>query len=282
MADDPLYVQCYCAIDHVKSNESLNIDLVNINVPFDDEKLLKEWAVNFRRKFISDDDLIEELEDTGINEPLDYLLSRIYPTLGDNFANSVRIGDFGEVLVAEYLMFLEQYWVPTLFTRYYGKPNKDKSTMGSDIFAIKFADDSGENPNDELCICEVKTGFSGTAKSRLQNAIDGSNKDDLSQIDLRVSASLGASKLGLKHNQNGSPFNYKKIARFENPIERPYNNQYLAAAVVDDTILKFNKLKEVTVGFSKHKKNLRMITFHGIDLRKLLNALYGELGGEQS
>ena len=276
MSKLPNYMKCYCTIENIKSNESKDIGLVKIDVPFDDEILISEWAKSFRRKYISDDDLREEIEDHGMDNAFQYLQKFKYPSL-----DRVKNGDFGEILVGEYLTYIRDYWVPSLFIRYQFKDNKEVSTKGTDIIALKI-DDQSETTSDRnvLCLCEVKTGLRSSSRSRLQEAIDGSNNDDLDITDERASMSLAATKLKFKHCNIGKADDYKKIARFENPNKFPFDKKYLAAAVVDEKQFSLRALPKVTTVNSYHNKNLFLIMFHGIDLQNLRDAVYGIRGGK--
>ena len=86
-------------------------------------------------------------------------------------------GDFGEILVSDYLQYIEEYTVPR--TRYDNKVNKDTSTQGSDVLGYK--KDSLNAANDEVVVIEVKSSASNSssskAKSKLQEAVDHSDKD---------------------------------------------------------------------------------------------------------
>ena len=69
-----------------------------------------------------------------------------------------------------------------------------------------------------------------------------------------------------------------KIRRFQNPVEKPFKTSYLAAAVIDETQLREKNLMDVKTDSSPHREQLGLITFHGENLKQLMNILYGELG----
>ncbi|KID44783.1 hypothetical protein [Levilactobacillus brevis] len=277
MKNIPVYMDCFYETTHMRSIDNHDIELVKIKVPFDNDDVVKEWASSFRKKFISNVDLNDMIVATQAASPYKFLTDYIYPDKVSG--NIVRIGDFGEILVADYLMFIRNYWIPSLLTRYSQKQNKDKSTMGTDIFAIKLADKSiSNNPKDELCICEVKTGFSDKAKKRLTDAVLDVNKDNVEIADRRASVSLAATMLTLKRRSDISPSYIDQIRRFQNPLDNPFKESYLAAAVIDETQIRRKSLEAVPTVDSPHKENLKLITFHGEDLKKLMDALYGEFG----
>lgn len=279
MKNKPEYMDCFCEVVPIKNIDNHDIELVEIKVPFTDTSIIEAWAVNFRNKFINDDDLSDMTESTGVDNPFEYLIHYVYPDKDDQQGKIVRIGDFGEILVADYLMFARDYWIPSLLTRYSSKQNKDRSTMGADIFAIKFANDTiSDNPEDELCICEVKAGFSEKARYRLKDAVNDINKDNIAVLDKRASMSLAATMMDLKKRNDIEADSVNRIRRFQNPIEKPFKASYLAAAVIDESQLREKNLINVKTDSSPHREQLELITFHGENLKRLMNALYGELG----
>lgn len=279
MKNKPEYMDCFCEVVPIKNIDNHDIELVEIKVPFTDTSIMEAWAVNFRNKFINDDDLSDMTKSTGVDNPFEYLIHYVYPDKDDQQGKIVRIGDFGEILVADYLMFARNYWIPSLLTRYSSKQNKDRSTMGADIFAIKFANDTiSDNPEDELCVCEVKAGFSAKARYRLKDAVNDINKDNVAALDKRASVSLAATMMALKKRNDIGKDSVEKIQRFQNPIENPFKESYLAAAVIDEVQLREKNLMNVTTNDSPHREQLELITFHGEDLSRLMDMLYGELG----
>ncbi|MFT8748409.1 Hachiman antiphage defense system protein HamA [Liquorilactobacillus nagelii] len=279
MKKKPTYMDCFCEVVPIKNINNHEIELVEIKVPFTNTSIIENWAISFRSKYINNDDLRDMTEATGIGSLFEYLIHYVYPDKDDQQGKIVRIGDFGEILVADYLMFVRDYWIPSLLTRYSSKQNKDRSTMGADIFAIKFVDNmTSDNPEDELCICEVKTGFSKKARYRLKDAVDDINKDNVAELDKRASISLAATMIALKKRNDIEANFIDKIRRFQNPVEKPFKTSYLAAAVIDETQLREKNLMDVKTDSSPHREQLGLITFHGENLKQLMNILYGELG----
>lgn len=274
----PDYMNSYVQLRTIKTNEDNPIELIEVHAPFENDKLITEWARSFRLKYISDEDLLESMRDTGIQSGIEFLRSVVYPK-----NPKFRSGDFGEILVAEYLMYAETFWVPTLSLRYSEKATSEESVKGSDIIAIRFEFNSNqESSKDVLCICEVKTGFMSAVRGRLQDAVNDSNKDDL-QLDVakRGSIGLNAVKLKLKRKEragNCDSYSYRTIARFQNPVEHPYQTQYVAAAVVDQNRFNRETMKKIETKESQHIDSLRIIAVGVTDIKKLIDTLYSELG----
>ena len=130
--------------------------------------------------------------------------------------------------------------------RYGNKTIRDESTKGADLLAFKIVN-SSQSINDVLTMFEVKAQFSGTkAKPRLQNAIDDSIKDEI-----RKAESLNAMKQRLFDKNNLEEA--KKIARFQNPVDKPYTEKYGAAALFCSSV--YNEEEIIKTSTAKpHKK----------------------------
>ncbi|MCH4009647.1 hypothetical protein [Companilactobacillus sp.] len=265
--------------DDMKTDDGHVVRNVNLDIPMSNHGVLTEWAQDFRRRYIEDDDLKEEVESTGSSNAIEYLDNYIYPDK-TSVSRNVRTGDFGEIMVADYLMYVRRFWVPSLIDRYQGKHNKNKSTMGADLLAIKIVKSDEFNENDELCVCEVKSGLSKSTRvnERLQQAVDDVSQDDVETKNARTSVTLSATKMRLKKNRNVPKNEYKKITRFENILEKPFKITYLAAAVVDSTKNKRDAINKVVLNNSPHGDKLKLLILHGSDFDGLKNILYSELG----
>lgn len=272
----PDYMKSFCRVAPLTTIDNNEVDIVEVNCPTD-QNIMVAWAKDFRRKYISDTDLIDMTNLTGTENTYKYLIDRMYPDSGTKQGKIVRIGDFGEILAADFLSYLCGYTVPSLNVRYNSKQNRNTSTMGSDLFALKFSD-STTRSEDVLCVCEIKCGFSTKSVNRLSDAIDDVNKDDINQVDKRASISLAATKVLMSKMKGITDAQVDEISRFLNPLEDPYQQKYLAAAVIDDKYFRENKITELDVSTSPHQDRLNLITFHGKELEKLMNQLFSELG----
>ena len=138
------------------------------------ETIMSNWARHFRNHYCSDAE-IAILKPEGMTNS-EYLLNLKFPHKSEGFGPRIRSGDFAEILVADYLAFLNQYYVPR--TRYDRKMIGNESPKGSDVLGFK---QKNENPSskDELIIYEVKARLSeNNASNTLQTAIDDSSKDE--------------------------------------------------------------------------------------------------------
>ena len=69
---------------------------------------------------------------------------------------SLRSGDFGEIVVADFIEYFLGYWWPRNL-RYQDRWNRDDSTKGCDVIGFKFANEDNPGPADELFIFESKS-----------------------------------------------------------------------------------------------------------------------------
>ena len=196
------------------------IKVFSFNYDSNDSETMSAWAKHFRNHYCSDELIDTLISGTGLSRT-DYLLDRKFPDQSIVPGSSVRAGDFSEILVADYLEFLLNYWVPR--TRYSNKINRNSSPMGSDVIGFKLFD-SSETNRDILTVLEVKASYTNTTENRLQKAIDDSRKDDI-----RIAESLNAIKQRfIEQNDNDKK---QRIERFQNPADKPYTKFYGAAAL---------------------------------------------------
>ena len=88
--------------------------------------------------------------DTGPLSRAEYLNSIKFPDRSTAPGPSIRAGDFGELLVADYLQYCLGYWVPG--TGIWNKTIRNESTKGSDIIGFHFFRDGKGFPKDILAI----------------------------------------------------------------------------------------------------------------------------------
>jgi hypothetical protein len=236
-----------------------------------DEDTLSEWAAHFRNHYCADNEIDILRKGTGLSRS-EYLKQIKFPSLSTTLGPSIRAGDFGEILVADYLEFLMGFWVPR--SRYCDKAARDESTKGSDILGFKIIKSGKESINDTLAIYETKTQFSrGRANGRLQEAVDSSAKDVT-----RKAESLNAIKQGfLKTRQINLML---RIERFQNPADHPYTEVSGAVALFSTICYTPECADNVNSSNHPNKDNLVMIVIHGKDMMGLVNELYRRAADE--
>ena len=252
--------------DNGETIETGDSKVVNVLefIPQDDSEIFSAWAKHFRNHYCLDKEIDLLREGTGLSRK-EFLNKLKLPTTCRGFGPGIRAGDFGEILVADYLEFILDHWVPR--TRYDRKTIRNESTKGSDLIGFKIVDDK-ESKKDILSLFEVKTQFSGTsANDRLQDAVNDSGKDEL-----RKAESLNAIKQRLIDKQDyGS---VEKVARFQNQVDKPYTSQYGAVALFSKSLYDVNKIANTNSSKHPHPDDLVLIVITAENFMEIVNALY--------
>ena len=242
------YIKYLTQEDPIITDEGKQIEILHLDIQ-DDSEIFEDWAKQFRRNYCSDDELAEMTGCMNISAK-EYLENFKLPS-DSRIGRSTMSGDFGEILVSDYLQYVEEYVVPR--TRYNRKVNKDTSTQGSDVLGYK--KDSLNAVNDEVVVIEVKSSASNSstvkAKNKLQEAIDHSNKDFK-----RFSTSIVASYLRLTDN--------------------PFNVIYGAAAVHSSQSYDIDIIKQAVSKNHKDYQKLRLLVIHSDELMEFIKELYSK------
>lgn len=239
--------------------------------PEGDEAILSEWATHFRQHYCADSDLAAMAAGTGKSHA-DFLQTILFPDAKTSPGPSLRSGDFGEILVADFIQFILGYWCPREL-RYQDRWNRQGSTQGSDIVGIRYVHPQGDHANDELFVLESKSGLSATDKNRLQDAVTDSMKDHL-----REAMTLNAMKQRLL--VRGQAVEASWIQRFQNESDRPFKRVNGAAAVLDVDVYATTNLEETDTTGHQNEDNLRLLVIRGPSLMKLVHALYERAANE--
>ncbi|MEW6266169.1 MAG: Hachiman antiphage defense system protein HamA [Thermodesulfobacteriota bacterium] len=235
------------------------------------DAVLSAWAKHFRNHYCFDTDIDNWRRGYNYSRA-EYLNNIKFPDPKAPPGPSIRAGDFGEVLVADFLEYLMVYWVPR--TRYGDKTIRNESTKGSDIIGFHIVKNGVTSSKDTLAIFEAKAQFSGRkAKARLQDAVDDSAKDIA-----RKAESLNAIKQSLySRNQLEDA---EKIERFQNEVDHPFTEVYGAVALFENTLFD-SKLMSSTVSYSHpYSSNLVLIVIKGDQMMSLVQELYRRAADE--
>ncbi|OGJ90483.1 MAG: virulence associated protein [Candidatus Raymondbacteria bacterium RifOxyB12_full_50_8] len=236
----------------------------------DDPAILSAWAKHFRNHYCRDNEIDNFRKGYGYQRK-DYLLKIKFPDNLKTPGPSIRAGDFGEVLVADYLNFVLCYWVPRI--RYSEKDIRNESSKGCDVIGFKILGDDISD-EDSLAIYEAKTQFSGkSAKPRLQDAINGSALDSL-----RKAETLNAIKQRLFDKQHLDKAII--VERFQNPADKPYTVYFGAVALFETALIDIELLKEACATDHPFPNALSLVVIHGTDMMKLVHKLYDRAADE--
>ncbi len=233
--------------------------------------ILSAWAKHFRNHYCFDSE-IDYFRKGYRYSRKDYLNKIKFPDPQIAPGPSIRAGDFGEVLVADFIEYLLDYWVPR--TRYGDKTTRNESTKGTDIIGFHIVKSGKFSSNDRLAIFEAKTQFSiKKAKARLQDAVDGSKKDIT-----RKGESLNAIKQRLYDRREFE--DAEKIERFQSDVDHPYEEVYGAVALFENTLFDSKLESSTDVSAHPHSSKLTLLVIKGEQMMPLVHALYKRAADE--
>lgn len=256
------YINGYKVKKTLCTKDGKDISVLYLEVT-NEEAALNEWATHFREQYRYLDDLDFERDGTGMSREI-FLRDRVFPG-NDKPGPSTRVGDFCEILVADYIEFVCKYYVPRI--RYRSKFNRNTSPQGSDVLGFKMGKTT--SPKDEVVIFEVKGSSSSKGQpdghKKLQAAVNDSSKDLT-----RYAESLNATKMKLRDLKRNDEVVI--VARFQNITDRPYVIKYGAAAVLTER--KFLDTDMIKVTTEGHSGNLELIVIYTKDLKLLIDEMY--------
>jgi len=264
-------------LNHIKtlnSSDGIPIEIFEFQ-HVDDDSILDAWAKHFRNHYCLDTD-IDDLRDGTGKSRKDFLNDYKFPSKTIRPGPATRSGDFGEILISDYLEYRLNYWVPR--TRFYDRQNKNSPTQGVDVMGLKILDIDNESPEDELIIYEVKakltTNTIDESKKRLEIAIEHSEKD----FELRKGESLNAFKQWYRVRSKQTEV--KRIKRFQNPTDKPYKELSGAASIILDSSINDSRINKVNASAHPNSENLQLIIISGNDLMELVHSLYERAANE--
>ena len=244
----------------------------------DNNEILSSWASHFRNHYCLDSE-IDLLR--GKKDKSDYLEDIKFPSKNTKLGPGIRAGDFGEILIADYLEWVLGHWVPRV--RWGSKMIRDESPKGTDVLGFRFHNkDRKASKRDVLFVFESKTKFSKSGGNRLQIAINDSAKDHL-----RIDESLNYIKQ--KFIDKRELDKAKDIERYQSPVDLAYKENYGAAAVVSNDYYDTDQLEESDcTQILKSKKiichpnrdNLVLLVIKGASMMDLVHDLYGRAASE--
>ena len=255
--------------EQITTVDGKHVDIWELKIKKDDA-VLSEWAKHFRNHYCLDCEIDELRNGTALCRS-DYLCEFVFPDKSKPPGPSIRAGDFAEILVADFLEFIMNYWVPRF--KYDAKIVRNESTKGADVLGFKVVSNE-RSPNDTLAIFEAKAKLTDNPLNRLQDAVDDSAKD----FFIRKSESLNALKR--RFIRAGDRLNALKIQRFQNKADYPFNEISGAAAIL--TITAFDPRVLSSTDTSKHPNNdnLILIVIKGQNLMQLVHELYRRAADE--
>jgi hypothetical protein len=238
--------------------------------------VLSEWARHFRNHYCCDSEIDDFRRGYGYSRG-DFLKKIKFPDSKEAPGPSTRAGDFGEILVADYLEFNKGYWVPR--ARYGAKATNNESTKGCDTIGFHVNEWGKESPNDIMIIFEVKSRLTqdqltnDKKASGFQSAINDSVKDEI-----RKACSLNYIKEQLRNKQKDDEA--IRIERFQNISDHPYKEIFGAAGVFSDDSYIPSTITAADTRIHPNRDRLVLLVIHGLDLMDLVHELYNRAADE--
>ena len=235
-----------------------------------DDNSLNNWALGLRYNYIEKDLLELAISGTGLTKK-EYLEKMIFPNPEVSQGAATMSGEFGELLVYDYINYVLEYYVPRV--RYFNKVNPDMPVPGSDVIGYKMENYNKGSKNDKLLVAEVKTrstisGNKTTAITEtITKAIQGASKDRV-----RVGESLNAEKSKLL--TRGRFREAKIVERFQNKTDNPYNLDFFAVAVMDNELYSEQLILDVINNQNENIKFTNILIIHSKELKSFLRDLY--------
>lgn len=229
-----------------------------------DPAILSAWAKHFRNHYCADD----ELDALRVGDDLsrrDYLLQVKFPDGATAPGPSTRAGDFGEILVADYVQYVLNYTVPR--TRYCWKINRNESPQGVDVMGFKMAS-ANPSPDDQLITFEVKCSLSHQNGTTLARALSDSQKD----YRYRKAESLNAMCQRLRLMKQGDQ--QQLVSRFQKGVSTPYHETTGAAAIHSSETFCSDVATSAIVEGHPNTEHLALLIIHGRELMRLAHTLY--------
>ncbi len=261
-------------VDTKQTSDGKDIEVYEFNYDLDNEEVFSSWAKHFRNHYCLDTRIERLIRNTGQTKT-EYLNNIKFPEANVNGAKT-RSGDFGEILISDFLEYILNFWVPR--TRFSERQNRNNPTQGVDVIGFKSEDYSANNPNDELMIFEVKCKLTGTStnytKDRMMTAINDSTKD----YSLRKAEALN----GLKswYLLRDEEDNADAIERFQNPKDNPFIELSGATSIILNQAYDENKVIEVDASMHPNADKLKLILIKGQNLMPLVHQLYERAANE--
>lgn len=234
------------------------------------EDNLTKWAVGLRNHYVQEKELKSLPNGTGLSEE-EYIEQYIFPDPMDNLGAATMSGEFGEILVNDYINFVQKYYVSR--TKYIGKPVRNNPLPGCDVIGYKSENPNEGNEDDQLIVAEVKTRSSTNGskedlcKKTVQDSIEHSRKDLK-----RLAESLNAEKRRLLNFERYEEANL--VQRFQNKPECPYKTEYFAVAVLDSDLYSEKVIKNVLDEQATNESPTQLLIIHSKELKSFLRDLY--------
>jgi len=254
----------------LKTSSGKNIEVYKLDTETLNDECLNEWALGLRNNYVEEQLIDSLISGTGLTKK-QYLETHIFPNPNNSTGAATMSGEFGEILVYDFINYVLEYYVTR--TRYLEKINPNMPQSGTDVIGYMIDDIDYPSIKDKLLVAEVKTRSSIKGKRMsiednfLKSAILDSNKDKI-----RLGESLNAEKRRLLiYNRNQEA---KIVERFQNKTDNPFNLHFFAVAVIDSFFYSDEFILSVLNNLENEISNKNILIIHSVELKNFLRDLY--------
>ena len=235
-----------------------------------EEDILNKWATSLRNNYIEEELLPDLISGTGLTQQ-EYLKKNILPDFENRQGAGTMSGEFGEILIYDYINFNLKYYITR--TRYLEKVNPNMPISGSDVIGYKMVNSDIPCISDELIVYEVKTRSSmiGKKVNLCQETLEAAIKDS-SKDRVRLAESLNAEKRRLLSRFKKSEA--KIVERFQNKTDYPFILNFFAVAVLDTELCIEESILEVIEAQYEIIGTTNVLIIHSKELKSFLRDLY--------
>lgn len=225
-----------------------------------DDAVMNDWAKHIRRHYISDDELDDELELTGMGR-VEYLSQDIIPDKSKPFGATAISGEFAEILTYD---IREHIFGECAFRgRHNYKATPEQGVTGSDILTYKFMSSESSDINDTLFITESKAVLSTKDYSVIAKAFNDSSKDSF-----RASVSLAY--LSRLYRSTGDTDKRDAIRRFVHKLEKDYRQEFEGSGATSVNSFEESKIRAEYDNGAQFKRAIFVCGKNLLDLAKNL------------
>lgn len=228
--------------------------------------IMADWALHVRRHYIFDEKLrsVVRRRSVAVDE---YLRASVIPDKRETMS-----GDFGEMLIADLLEYIENYRVPRY--KHCDRLDKNQSERGTDVIGYRVSDPRSNDARDELIVIEVKAlTSSGNIKTVVNKAKKDSKKD---RVDL---GRMEKSRLGMtldylerRSCDYGDSVTAVIMQRFLKAAEFPCVIRYGIGAIAATD--KSSVLIEKKHQYDEFDTLDKVLVLGGVDVAELLTRIY--------
>lgn len=254
----------------ITTSSGKEIQVYKLNNELLDDNSLNNWALGLRNNYIEEYLLEKEISGTGLTKK-EYLEKMIFPNPKVAQGAATMSGEFGEILVYDYINFVLKYYITR--TRYLEKINPNMPVPGSDVIGYKVKNANNPCKSDHLIVAEVKTRSSkvgnktSLCEKTVTNAIEHSIKDRV-----RIGESLNAEKRRLLNRLRYDEA--KIVERFQNKTDNPFTLDFFAVAVLDNELYSEEMILDAVNSQHENLKSTNVLIIHSKELKLFLRGLY--------